>query len=73
MLGGTPVAGANINFTVTKSNGSVAMMSGTTGADGSATVKYHLNKKDPRGIYQDMGATSVSGSSGSATASFVVQ
>jgi len=62
-----------VNFTVTKSNGTVVTMSGTTGTDGSATVKYRLNRKDPKGSYQDKAAVSVSGSSGSATTSFVVQ
>jgi hypothetical protein len=48
-------------------------ITGTTGTDGSVTVKYRLNKKDPKGTYQDEAATSVNGSSGSATTSFVVQ
>jgi hypothetical protein len=49
-------------------------MNGTTGADGSATVKYRLNKKDPKGTYEDRAAASISGgSAASGVTSFVVK
>ena len=70
--GTQPVSGASVAFNVTKSNGAVTSMSGTTGTDGSVTVKYRINKKDPTGTYQDKAATTVNGSPGSATTSFVV-
>jgi hypothetical protein len=73
LRGTTPVSGASVTFTITKSNGSRVHITGTTGTDGSVTVKYRLNKKDPKGTYQDEAATSVNGSSGSATTSFVVR
>jgi len=71
--GGAPVTGANVSFTITKANNSQVVMTGTTGTDGSAIVKYRVNKKDPKGTYQDKASASMSGSSGSATTSFVVQ
>jgi hypothetical protein len=73
LVGGAPVSGVNINFIVTKSNGSLVTMKGTTGLDGSTTVKYRFNKRDPKGTYQDQASSSVNGASGSATTSFVVQ
>jgi hypothetical protein len=72
MLGGLPVSGVQLNFTVVKSNGTLATMSAVTGSNGSATVKYRLNKKDPSGTYQDKAATIVNGSSGSGATTFVV-
>lgn len=73
LLGTTPVSGASVKFTITKSNGSRVTIKGTTGSDGTATAKYRVNKKDPKGTYQDEAVTSVNGSSGSGTTSFVVQ
>ena len=70
--GTQPVSGASVTFNLTKSNGAVTSMSGTTGTDGSVTVKYRINKKDPTGTYQDNAATTVNGNPGSAGTSFVV-
>jgi len=71
--GGVAVAGAKVNFTITKSNGTQTQLGGTTGSDGAATVKYRFNKQDPKGTYQDKASTTVNGISGVATTSFVVQ
>src|SRR5881397_2065356 len=50
--GGSPVAKANVTFTITKSNGAVAMGTATTGTDGAATYKLRLRRDDPVGTYQ---------------------
>ena len=71
--GESPVAGATVNFTVIKSNGAVVTLSGITSSDGSTTVKYRLNKQDPKGAYTNSAASSSKGSSASATTSFVVR
>jgi hypothetical protein len=73
LRGTTPVSGANVTFTITKSNGSRVTINGTTGTDGNVTAKYRLNKKDPKGNYKDEASTSVNGSLLSATTSFMVQ
>jgi hypothetical protein len=73
LLGTNPVSGASVTFTITKSNGSRVTIKGTTGTDGSVTVKYRVNKRDPRGTYQDEAATNVNGSLQSAMTSFMVQ
>jgi hypothetical protein len=70
---GSPVVGATVNFTMTKSNGAVVVASGVTGTDGVAVVKYRFNKKDPKGTYQDKAATTVNGTMVSGLTSFVVQ
>jgi hypothetical protein len=73
LLDSAPVQGATVSFAVTKSNGSIVTLKGTTGADGSATVKYRVSKQDPRGTYQDKASSNINGLSGSATTNFVVQ
>jgi hypothetical protein len=73
LAGGLPVSGANVTFTVMKSNGSLVTMSAITAADGNASVKYRLSKQDPKGSYKDTAATAVTSGSASASTSFVVQ
>ena len=70
---GMPMVGASVVVTLTKSNGSLVTMNGTTGSDGGVTVKYRINKKDPQGTYGDAAAATVSGGSASTATSFVVK
>jgi gametolysin peptidase M11 len=70
---GSPVANANVTFTITKANGSVISGSAITGSNGTAIYKVRLKRQDPSGTYQVIAAGTVSGMSGSATTSFVVQ
>lgn len=70
---GLPVVGANVSIALTKPNGSTVTLGGTTGSDGSVTVKYRVNKKDPKGSYDDSALTTVNGDSAPATTSFVVK
>ncbi len=62
LRGAAPITGASVTFTVTKANGSRVTLMGTTGADGSVTAKYRLNKKDPRGGYQAEASTNLDSS-----------
>lgn len=71
--GSNPVAGVKVSFAITKPNGTLVQMSGTTGTDGSAVVKYRFSKQDPKGSYQDKASATVNGMSGSATGSFLMQ
>jgi hypothetical protein len=72
---GSPVMGATVAFTMTKSNGSVVKGSGVTGSNGGATFQYSLNRKkdDPAGTYQVVGTTSVNGIAISGTTSFLAR
>jgi hypothetical protein len=70
---GAPVSGAGVNFTITKTNGSLVSGSATTGSNGQATYKYRLKSRDPVGTYQGKGNASTGGVSASATTSFIVQ
>jgi hypothetical protein len=70
---GSPVQGASVSFTMTKSNGATVTQSATTGSNGSSSVRFQLKKPDPVGTYQGRGAASVNGVSGSAATSFTVQ
>lgn len=60
---GVPMVGKGVSFTITRSNGLVVRMTGTTGTDGSVTVKYRLTKKDPSGTYEAKAAATLNGSS----------
>jgi hypothetical protein len=71
--GGAPVAGAAVNFTVTKSNGAVAAGKATTGSDGTAAYKLRLKRQDPVGTYQAGAVATENAQSGSANTSFTVQ
>ncbi len=72
-VGGAPVAGSTVNFTVTKSNGAVANGKATTGTDGTAVYKLRLKKQDPVGTYQAGAVATENVLSGRATTSFTVQ
>lgn len=61
---GTPVAGASVTFTMTKSNGSKATSTVRADSTGKATWGYKLGPKDPRGTYSVLAQAS----SGSQTA-----
>ncbi len=71
--GGAPVAGAAVNFSVTKPNGAVATGKATTGTDGTAAYKLRLKRQDPVGTYQAGAVATENALSGSATTSFTVQ
>lgn len=71
--GGSPVCGASVTFTMTKSNGSKVTGTATTGTDGSAIFKYRFNKqKDPVGIYEVAASANLNGMIGSGSTSFGV-
>lgn len=70
---GAALSGASVNFTITKTDGSLATASATTGSDGKASYKYRIKQKDPLGTYQSKADASYSGSAASATVSFSVQ
>ncbi|HWR17480.1 MAG TPA: NEW3 domain-containing protein [Terriglobales bacterium] len=70
---GGPVSGASVKVSVTKANGSVTNLSGTTGSNGTVTLNLRLKKQDSVGTYS-VTATVTSGSiSGTASSSFVVK
>ena len=74
VLGGSaPAAGASITFTVTKPNGSIVRGTATADASEAATYGLRLRAKDPVGTYQVVAAAILSGATGSAGTSFVVQ
>ena len=71
--GGSPVAGMQVTFTLTRPNGTTVIQSAITSSNGTATFKYRINKKDSRGAYQ-IRADAVTGSlSGTALVGFMVQ
>jgi NPCBM-associated, NEW3 domain of alpha-galactosidase len=70
---GSPVQGASVSFTMTKSNGATVTQSATTGSNGSASARFQLRKQDPPGSYQGRGAASAGTVSGTAVTSFMVQ
>lgn len=70
VLSGTlPLAGAGVNVLITKTDGSKVALSGTTTSNGIATVKYRVNKKDPKGVWQVLASSNGT----SAGTSFTVQ
>ncbi len=69
MKGTTPVAGASVTGTITKSNGSVVSLSSTTGSNGVAKLSYKLKKQDPAGTWNAVGASN----NASASTTFTVQ
>jgi hypothetical protein len=71
---GSPVSGATVTFTMTKSNGSVVTSTATSGTNGVAVFKYAFNrKKDPAGTYQVRAQANSMGVTGTGTVSFVVK
>ncbi|MEQ6292129.1 peptidase M11 [Vogesella sp. GCM10023246] len=74
MLNSKPVTNASVAFSVTKPNGTVVSQSIITDSKGQAVYQMRLSKqKDPAGMYQVKGIASSSGSSASASTSFLVQ
>jgi hypothetical protein len=71
--GGAPLANVAVTFTITKANGSIVTGNATTGSNGMALYKLRLKKQDPVGSYQAKAAGTMSGISGSAMTSFMVQ
>jgi len=72
-IGQSPVTGAAVTVAVTKPGGATTMLSTTTAADGSASVKFSLKPKDPSGVYQVLTTANSNGGSGTSTTSFTVQ
>ena len=71
--GGSPVAGASVNFTLKKSNGGTSSGNATTDSTGTAVYKYRLKPNDPMGPYGVTAVGSVSNMTGTGTTSFTVQ
>jgi hypothetical protein len=70
---GSPVQGAGVSFTMTKSNGTVVTQTATTGPNGSASVQFQTKRNDPVGMYQGRGIANSNGVSGMGSATFAVQ
>lgn len=71
---GSPMAGANVTFTMTKANGNRAVFSATSSANGSASFSYKFNKKqDPAGTYLVNVNSNLNGVSGNGSTSFQVK
>src|SRR5207245_730758 len=75
LSGSSPDAGASISVNVTKPNGVVSSLSGTTGSNGVATLKYRLKRQDPAGTYSVTASAALTGNSATigASTSFAVQ
>ena len=73
LAGAAPAAGANVSFTVTRSNGSIVTATAVAGANGAATYNMRLRSKDPVGVYQVTATATVNGSSGSGATTFTVR
>ena len=72
--GGSPVSGASVSFTMTKSNGTKVTATATSDAKGAAVFKYRFNKqKDPVGIYEVASGANLNGVVGSGAVSFSVK
>jgi hypothetical protein len=70
---GSAAAGANVTFTVTKANGSLAVLSAVPGSNGVASARLRLNKKDPVGTYTLRADATLGGASGTGSTSFSVR
>ena len=71
---GSPMSGAGVTFTMTKSNGVIVKIYTTTAADGSAVFSYRFNKKnDPLGVYSINVDASLNGATGKGSTSFTVK
>ena len=73
LAGAAPAAGANVSFTIIKSNGSIVTATAVAGANGAATYNMRLRSKDPVGVYQVTATATVNGSSGSGATTFTVR
>lgn len=71
---GSPMSGANVTFTMTKSNGGVVKSIATSAANGTAVFNYRFNKKtDPTGRYFVSVAANLNGVGGNGSLSFDVK
>jgi uncharacterized protein YfaS (alpha-2-macroglobulin family) len=71
--GGAPVAGASVSVVVTNPSGAKTTLSGTTGANGTLTVKSSLKPKDPTGTYTIQTTATKSGVGATCATSLNVQ
>lgn len=70
---GSPIANANVTFTMTKSNGSRVTATTFSTVNGTATFNYRLNKKqDPIGTYLVNVVANSNSVSGNGSTSFIV-
>ncbi|MFY9557945.1 MAG: NEW3 domain-containing protein [Blastocatellia bacterium] len=72
-IGGIPVSGAPVTFTMIRSSGTAMTQTANTGSTGSASVRFTLKRTDPTGTYQGRDSATVNGLSGTAATSFIVQ
>ena len=72
-VNGSPAANMPVNLTISKPTGATSTMSLTTAANGVASYKFRLNRKDPVGTWQAQANSSTGGVSGSGNNSFIVQ
>ncbi len=72
---GDPVAGASVSVVVTGSTGKTVSLSGTTGADGIASMSFKINAgKTGYGTYIVIATASMTGfDDGTASSTFFVQ
>ena len=71
--GGSPVPGASVTFTITKSSGAKVMANATTGSNGAAVYKLRLKKQDPLGTYQVGAVAKKDSLTGSGSTQFTVR
>jgi M6 family metalloprotease-like protein len=69
LSGSSPDVGAIVNVNITKSNGTVVSLSGTTGSNGVAVLTYRLKKWDTAGTYSVTASVPSTGSSATVAAS----
>ncbi|CAN5366490.1 NEW3 domain-containing protein [soil metagenome] len=71
---GSPLSGANVTFTITRPNGTVAATgTAVSNADGITSFSYRFNrKKDSGGTYQVSANANLNGISGIGTTNFVL-
>ena len=70
-LGGAPVSGATVTFTVVNPQGKKTTLSATTDAQGIARTKLRMKFKDAQGLYQVTASVSYSGLSATASGEFL--
>jgi hypothetical protein len=69
LSGALPVTGVSVTMNITKADGSIVRLNGTTNSNGAATVTYQIKKQDPAGTWNATGSYS----NGSANKYFTVQ
>jgi hypothetical protein len=73
VAGSSPYTGAAVTVSITKSNGSVVTLTGTTASNGAVTVSYRFKKTDPVGTYNVTASGNTGNGSITANSSFTVQ